>query len=195
MRKSNAEAAETRQRIVETAASEFRRHGIHATGLADLMAAAGLTHGGFYRHFASKDQLVAEACAAAVESVTEKLGETVSRHATSQKSKRTAWQAAAAGYLSTEHRDDPSGGCPFAALGEELARGDDNTRAAATKGFQKLVDFLAEQLRETRPTHAKRRALVALSAMVGAMTMSRMVTDPELSAAILRETKAYLADA
>src|SRR6266568_8860191 len=135
-----------------------------------------------------------DACAAAVEPVTEKLGETVSRHAKSQKSKRTAWQAAAAGYLSTEHRDDPSGGCPFAALGEELARGDDNTRAAATKGFQKLVDFLAEQLRETRPTLAKRRALVALSAMVGAMTMSRMVTDPELSAAILRETKAYLAD-
>src|SRR5712672_1428591 len=159
MRKSSIEAAKTRERIVTAAAAEFRQHGIAATGLADLMVAAGLTHGGFYRHFASKDQLVAEACAAAVESVTEKLGETVSRHAKSQKSKRTAWQAAAAGYLSTEHRDDPSGGCPFAALGEEFARGDDNTRAAATKGFQKLVDFLAEQLRETRPTHAKRRAL------------------------------------
>ena len=67
MRRSNQEAAETRRRIVKTAAAEFRRHGIAETGLSDVMAVAGLTHGGFYRHFASKDQLVAEACADAVD--------------------------------------------------------------------------------------------------------------------------------
>ena len=66
MRKSRIEAAKTRERIVTAAAAEFRQHGIAATGLADLMKAAGLTHGGFYRHFASKDQLVAEACSAAI---------------------------------------------------------------------------------------------------------------------------------
>jgi TetR/AcrR family transcriptional regulator, transcriptional repressor for nem operon len=69
VKRSKAEAAETRRRIVETAAREFRRNGIHATGLADLMAGAGLTQGGFYRHFQSKDQLVAEACAAAMNSI------------------------------------------------------------------------------------------------------------------------------
>jgi TetR/AcrR family transcriptional regulator, transcriptional repressor for nem operon len=71
MKKSKLEAAETRRRIVKTAAAEFRRNGIHATGLSDVMAAAGLTHGGFYRHFDSKDELVAEACAAAMELAAE----------------------------------------------------------------------------------------------------------------------------
>src|SRR5262249_36398535 len=71
MRKSKLEAAETRRRIVKTAAAEFRRKGIRSTGLSDVMATAGLTHGGFYRHFASKDELVAEACAAAMQSLDE----------------------------------------------------------------------------------------------------------------------------
>ena len=71
MKKSKLEAAETRRRIVKTASAEFRRNGIHATGLSDVMAAAGLTHGGFYRHFDSKDDLVAEACAAAMEPAAE----------------------------------------------------------------------------------------------------------------------------
>jgi TetR/AcrR family transcriptional repressor of nem operon len=73
MKRSKQETAETRKRIVETAATEFRRNGIDGTGLADLMGAAGLTHGGFYRHFDSKDHLVAESCAAAVDSVVESL--------------------------------------------------------------------------------------------------------------------------
>ena len=71
MKKSKLEAAETRRRIVKTAAAEFRRHGIHDTGLSGVMSAAGLTHGGFYRHFDSKDELVAEACAAAMEPAAE----------------------------------------------------------------------------------------------------------------------------
>src|SRR5215468_6222527 len=79
MRKSRSEAAKTRERIVTAAAAEFRQHGIAATGLADLMKAAGLTHGGFYRHFASKDQLVAEACSAAVATMNERVASSASR--------------------------------------------------------------------------------------------------------------------
>ena len=79
MRKSRTEAAKTRERIVTAAAAEFRQHGIAATGLADLMKAAGLTHGGFYRHFASKDQLVAEACSAAIATMTERVASSASR--------------------------------------------------------------------------------------------------------------------
>src|SRR5438552_9305942 len=79
MRKSRIEAAKTRERIVTAAAAEFRQHGIAATGLADLMKAAGLTHGGFYRHFASKDQLVAEASAAALATTTEQMAAIASR--------------------------------------------------------------------------------------------------------------------
>src|SRR5258708_12410593 len=71
MKRTKLEAAETRRKIVKTAAAEFRKNGINGIGLSDLMAAAGLTHGGFYRHFESKDQLVAEACGAAIESTIE----------------------------------------------------------------------------------------------------------------------------
>jgi TetR/AcrR family transcriptional repressor of nem operon len=189
MKKSKLEAAETRRRIVRTAAAEFGRNGINETGLSDLMAAAGLTHGGFYRHFGSKDQLVAEACAAGMESVVE-----TTEAAASHRPANSGLQAIAERYLSTDHRDNQSDGCPLAGLGSELARSDDSTRAAATAGFLKLVDVVARQYRRTKPDVAKARALVALSAMIGAVTMSRIVTDPKLSAAILQQTKKHLAN-
>ena len=133
MRKSKAEAAETRKRIVAAAAAEFRKNGIVATGLADLMKAAGLTHGGFYKHFESKDQLVAEACAEAGRELSEKVAA------------NTAKGSAVSSYLSTRHRDNPADGCPLAALGPELARCDEKTRAVATAGFERLVGILAGQ--------------------------------------------------
>src|SRR5713101_1351734 len=125
MRKSKQEAAETRQRIVKAAAAEFRQNGIGGTGLCELMAAAGLTHGGFYRHFDSKDQLVAEACAAGMEAE-------VGGAAACPSFGKGGVREIAASYLSTDHRDNPSGGCLLAGLGSELARSDDKTRAAAT---------------------------------------------------------------
>src|SRR4029077_1838024 len=116
LRKSKEEAAETRRRIVAAAAGEFREHGIVAPGLADLMQAAGLTHGGFYKHFESKDQVVAEACAEAARVLREKLEATPSKG------------RVLGSYLSTRHRDDPAAGCPLAALGSELARSDEKTK-------------------------------------------------------------------
>src|SRR5262245_33729460 len=176
VRKSREEAAETRKRIVQAAASEFREKGIVATGLADLMKTAGLTHGGFYKHFESKDQLVAEACAEAVKTaILERLGVAASL------------DAAATSYLSTDHRDNPATGCPLSSIGSELARCDEKTRAAATAGFLKLVEIMAGQFGKTPSTAARRRALVAVSTMIGALTMSRIVTDPQLSAQILNE--------
>jgi TetR/AcrR family transcriptional repressor of nem operon len=189
MKKSKLEAAETRRRIVKTAAAEFRRNGIRTTGLSEVMAAAGLTHGGFYRHFDSKDQLVAEACAAAMESTCE-MTEASACHGVGN----DALEAIVTRYLCTDSRDNLSEGCLFAGLGSELARGDDTIRAAATAGFLKLVDVVAKQYRRTKPAAAKARALVALSAMIGAVMMSRIVTDPELSAAILHHTKKHLLD-
>ncbi len=187
MKKSKLEAAETRRRIVKTAAAEFRRNGIHDTGLADVMAAAGLTHGGFYRHFDSKDQLVAEACAAAVESNGEATEATACKGVGND-----ALEAIVTSYLCPDHRDNLSEGCVIAALGTELARSDDKTRAVATAGFLKFVDLIAEQYRRTKPKTAKTRALVAASAMIGAVMISRIVTDPELSAAILHHTKKHV---
>jgi TetR/AcrR family transcriptional regulator, transcriptional repressor for nem operon len=177
MRKSREEAAETRKRIVTAAAGEFREHGIVATGLADLMKAAGLTHGGFYKHFESKDQVVGEACAEAVRLLIQKLEAAPSRG------------SALGSYLSTSHRDDPATGCPLAALGSELARADEKTREAATEGFLRLVDIVAGKSGEVRSEVARRRALVAVSTMIGAVTMSRVVTDAKLSAEILQEAE------
>lgn len=174
MRKSRAEAAETRGRIVTAAAGAFRAHGIVATGLADLMKAAGLTHGGFYKHFRSKDQVVAEACAEAMRTLLAQLDAAPSLG------------GAVRTYLSPRHRDDPASGCPLAALGSELARSDEKTRAAATEGFLKLVAILAEKSGAVPPAAARRRALAAVSTMIGAVTMSRVVTDAKLSAEILR---------
>jgi TetR/AcrR family transcriptional regulator, transcriptional repressor for nem operon len=188
MKKSKIETAETRRRIVKTAAAEFRRKGINRTGVNDVMAAAGLTHGGFYRHFDSKDQLVAEACAAAMGAV-EETKETSACPAVG----KDGLEAILADYLSTDHRDNPSAGCVLAGLGSELARSDDKTRAAATAGFLKVVDAFAQQYRRTKPKGAEARALVAVSAMIGAITMSRIVTDSKLSAAILRQAKKHLA--
>src|SRR6266478_7826505 len=111
MRKSKQEAAITRQRIVKAAAAEFRRNGIAGTGLADLMAAAGLTHGGFYRHFDSKDQIVAEACTAAAETLLRQLAAPVAK-----KSSRRGLKTIVEKYLSAAHRDEPADGCPIAAL-------------------------------------------------------------------------------
>jgi TetR/AcrR family transcriptional repressor of nem operon len=187
MKKSKLEAAETRRRIVKTAAAEFRRNGIHATGLSDVMAAAGLTHGGFYRHFDSKDQLVAEACAAAMEPAAENTVAPACYGAAN-----ASLESIVTSYLCPDHRDNLSEGCLIAALGSELARSDDKTRAVATAGFLKQVEVVAKQYRRTEPKAAKARALVAVTAMIGAVMMSRIVTNPELSAAILRHTKKHV---
>ena len=137
MRKSRQEAAETRKRIVRAAAREFRERGIVATGLADLMKAAGLTHGGFYKHFASKDQLVAEATVVAMDSVLEKLAA------------QPTVNSAVAGYLSTRHRDKPASGCPLAALGGELARSDMKARAAPRASILASVPLLVKRTRSS----------------------------------------------
>jgi len=188
MRKSKQEAARTRERIVEAAALEFRRNGLAGTGLSELMAAAGLTHGGFYRHFASKDQLVAEACAAALDSGVKMSAAVLSHHR-----KRNGLGALAANYLSKRHRDDRSGGCPFAALGSELVRADENTRAVVTEGLLKYANLIASQFEGMRPDVAQQRALAALSTMLGALILARIVTDPKLSALLLREATKHVA--
>lgn len=183
MRKSREEAAQTRKRIVTAASRAFRKDGVGATGLSDVMGAAGLTHGGFYKHFASKDQLVAEACAEAADALVAKLTEAAAAEP----------GGAAALYLSDWHRDNPAGGCPLAAIGSELGRADAATRTAATDGLLKLVGVVAGQLGGTPPEAARRRALAAVATMIGAITMARMVDDPALSADILTEAKRGIA--
>lgn len=187
MRKSRQEAAETRRRIVKTAAEEFRTKGISETGLSELMAAAGLTPGGFYRHFDSKGQLIAESCDHASDEAIQ-----MTREAAAESGVSDGLAAIIESYLSTEHRDNRGDGCPFAALGSELVRGEKRTRTAATQGFLRFAELIAEHMDGAKPSVARTRAMVVLSSMIGALTMARMVNDPALSVAILRHTRKHL---
>jgi len=188
MKKSRVETVETRRRIVDAAAKRLIATGIEGTGLNDLMAEVGLTRGGFYRHFASKDQLVAEACAAGLESTILQ-----AEQARDAGQHGDGFAAVVTAYLSPRHRDNRAGGCPFAGLGSELARADGNVRKAASQGFDQLTGALEALLVDRSPQEARAQAAYTLSAMVGALTMARMVEDPALSDAILNEARKQLA--
>lgn len=189
MKKSKAETAETRQKIVETASRLFRDDGIHATGLADVMTAAGLTHGGFYRHFDSKDQLVAEAFCSGSDALYDTVEAVIGT-----KTGPRALKAVVDNYLDEDHKDNPGSGCAFASMGIELARADEETRAAVSRAFVRLADAIAKHMPDKKPQAAQSDALFMLSAMIGALTMARAVNDPKLSATILRAAKTHLTD-
>jgi TetR/AcrR family transcriptional repressor of nem operon len=181
LRKSRLEAAQTREAIVAAAADLIRRTGIAEASLADMMAAAGLTHGGFYRHFRNKEHLISEALSAAGEKAIATIG---------QKMAKGGLKAAVDGYLSTSHRDSPTPICPFAALGSEMARSRKVTKAAATEVLEKLFVTLAGDAPDRE--EARGDAIVALSMMIGAMTLARIVADSDLSSEILDRAKDHL---
>lgn len=187
MKKSKAETAKTRRQIIAVAAREFRLNGIHATGLNDLMSEAGLTRGGFYRHFASKDQLITEACAKGISTIVATLED-----AAGQRAGKDGFQAIVERYVSTAHRDNVVDGCPLAAMGSELARTDETTRAAASDGFNELVEVIAGRLGHPSLATAHSDAVFALAAMIGAVTMSRIMVDHDASARILQQVKHHL---
>lgn len=185
MKKSKAETAETRMRIVETAAKAFRTQGIEATGVAEIMVAAGLTHGAFYRHFSSKEELVAEAVASSLEQLI-------------LESERWAEQGAGAAlrhaldYLSPASRDDLAQSCTFAATGSELVRAGDKTRHIASEAFKRNLDWLAPFMSAPRSDDRITAAISVLTNMIGALTMSRMVDDRALSDRILEVARERL---
>lgn len=180
LRKSNKEAAQTREAIVAAAADHIRRTGIAEASLADMMAAAGLTHGGFYRHFRNKEQLVAEALSAAGANSIAKIDRNLSKGGIN---------AAVEAYLSTPRRDSPTPICPFAALGSDIARSGNETKSAATDVLEKLFATLAES-----EVGADRRgdAIAKFSTMVGAMVLARIASGTPLSREILEHAKNHL---
>jgi len=187
VRKSRKETAKTRKRIVAAASAEFREHGIVATGLADLMKAAGLTRGGFYKHFRSKADLLREVTTASIDLKTA----TMKANAAKRPGQK-GLNAAVASYLSLDHRDRPRDGCPLAAMGVELARADGKTRAAATEGFLNYVEVLASHCDSLPPDQAKKRAIAAATTMIGALTMARVVKDAKLSESILKDAADFI---
>jgi len=183
---SQADKAASHDRIVNIAAARMRRDGVNGVGVAELMQEAGLTHGGFYRHFGSRDDLVAEAVECALAQGSERAMSAAARGG------KRAFTAVVDGYLSVAHRDRPESGCAVAGLAEDVSRADDRTRAAYGRQVKKYVDVLAGLTPSADPAADRRQAYLVLSALVGAVAMARAVDDSDLSEEILSETAAAL---
>ena len=189
MRYSATHKASTRRRIVDGASTALRARGVAGVGVADLMRQAGLTHGGFYSHFSSKDALVAEAIDAAGEQSVRNLRKVVQRAGD-----KPALKAIVDAYLSTAHRDAPERGCAFATLAGELARESPATRRALTVRLEGLLGFLGEHVPDRRGVSHRRQAMGILSCLVGALMLSRAVDDPETSGEILAAARRHLTE-
>ncbi len=169
----------THERIVGAAARAIRRSGYDGTGVADIMKKFGLTHGGFYAHFASREAMLAEAAdRAGAESVA-----TLTRIAAAappQEALRSMIRA----YLSKEHVKDAATGCPVAALGSETPRQASRVRRAATRRIKEMIDVVARYSPDQGESGASEHALVTVATMVGALVLARAVDDAKLSAAL-----------
>jgi TetR/AcrR family transcriptional repressor of nem operon len=179
MRVSREQFTENRQRILDVAAKLFREKGFEGIGVDGIMREAGLTHGGFYGHFASKADLAAQACGVA-------LGRSAERwERLARGGPDTGLAEIAQSYLTKRHRDNPGDGCVFAALGGEVARQSDAVRATLTKGAEAQLGIL-ERLADGRSKSERReQAIRTLSGLVGAMVLARLVDEPALSNEIL----------
>ena len=179
MKVSREKAAENRERILKVAARLFREKGFDGIGVADLMKSAGLTHGGFYGHFSSKEDLMAQACALALNQSLNKWRRIADRAPDNPLSAITR------SYLSTQHRDEPGRGCTLTALGSDVSRQAAPVREKITEGVRSIVEFLSGLIPAKAKAAKREKALASFAAMVGAIVLSRAVDDAELSQEIL----------
>jgi TetR/AcrR family transcriptional repressor of nem operon len=184
MKVSREQAAKNRDRIIDVAARLFRENGFDGIGVADLMKSAGMTHGGFYGHFQSKDDLAAQACRRALTRSAEKWA------ALAETMRGDRLGAIAESYLSESHRNSPGQGCALAALGPDAARQGPAVREAFTQGLQSLVDVLERTVAGRSRAARHKQALAIMAQMVGAIALARAIDDRELSTEILDATLA-----
>jgi TetR/AcrR family transcriptional regulator, transcriptional repressor for nem operon len=177
MRVSREQVAENRRTILDAACRLFRTHGFDAVTVADVMKAAGLTHGGFYGYFKSKDDLIAQ-------TLTHALAKGASADADLVRY--------AAAYLSPAHRDNVAAGCAIAALGAEAVRQPPEARAAMAAGLREQIDRFAANAPHLDAAVARRTSIGSLAAMIGGVILARLAQDPKLSDEVLEETKAWI---
>lgn len=177
MRRTTTKSKEaTHDRIVDAAARAIRRSGYNGTGVADIMKDAGLTHGGFYAHFPSREAMLAEAAdRAGSESVA--MMERIAAALPPQQALPAMMQA----YLSKEHLEGIETGCAVAALGSEMPRQAPEVRRAATRRIKEMIDLVARQSPDWGQPDAHDRALFTIATMVGALVLARAVDEPTLS--------------
>src|SRR5829696_4385342 len=166
----------THERIVAAAARAIRRSGYGGASVADIMKDAGLTHGGFYAHFPSREAMLAEAAdRAGAESVA------ASARVANAAPPDRALEALVRAYLSKEHVEGVEWGCPVAALGSEIPRQAPEVRRAATRRIKEMIDLVARQSSDWGKPGAHERALVTVATALGALVLARAVDDPKLS--------------
>lgn len=178
MKVSREQMVENRRRILQEASRLFRAHGFAAVTVADVMKAAGQTHGGFYGHFASKDALIAA---------------TIADTLASEGSAITDVEAWTDAYLSPRHRENPAFGCPMASLAGAMPHQKTEARAAMADGLSAHIDRFASSLPGDSDADRRRAAIGRWAAMVGAVVLSRAIDDAALADEVLRETRAWLA--
>jgi TetR/AcrR family transcriptional repressor of nem operon len=182
---SQKDKEKTHAAIVEIAAQKMRESGTEGPGVAEIMKAAGLTHGGFYKHFDSRDDLVAEAVEAAVTQGRDGIAE-VTRGTEDPLAAFVDW------YLSSTHRDHPGTGCAVVAFGADAARAGERVRGTYRDQVQRYI-ALMEELLGGEGEDVRRRAIAAVSEMVGALLIARAVGDEDLSEEILTAARTSVA--
>jgi TetR/AcrR family transcriptional repressor of nem operon len=179
MRVSREKAAEHREQIIDAAGMLFRSKGFGGVGVADIMKAADLTHGGFYGHFASKDDLIAQASERSMVRAAANWRKVVAE------APDNPYAALLKHYLSQRHRDDPGHGCAFAALSGDASRCGKPVRDAFAQGLEPLIDILARVIPGRSKAARRRKAIAALAELVGALVLARAVGDAALADEIL----------
>jgi TetR/AcrR family transcriptional repressor of nem operon len=175
MKVSRQQAAQHRERILEAAAQRFRERGFEGIGVADLMKEAGLTHGGFYGHFSSKEDLIAEASARALAQSLARWGKLADRASGDPLS------ALAGAYLTSRHRDKPGAGCVLAALGPDVSRQGPAVRRSVTGYVRSACDLVARLVPGKSKAARRQKAMSTWATLVGAMVIARAVDDRALS--------------
>jgi TetR/AcrR family transcriptional repressor of nem operon len=180
MRYVKGHGLQTRSRIVEEASYGLRQRGADGMSVVDLMKLAGLTHGGFYAHFDSRDALVVEAFALAMDRTIAHWRDLVKGMPREER-----FEAFVQGYLSSSHRDDRAHGCVLPALGADIARSGPKVRRTFARKFGEMIDMIARLLPEMSPKEARRAATSALATMMGPIVLARAVGDKAVSHEIL----------
>lgn len=180
MRYSKDHKTETHARIVKNASVRLRERGAASLGVAELMKEAGLTHGGFYAHFSSRDALIGEAFAHAMEQTTKRWRK---RAELAPEGKRLA--SVVNGYLTPDHRDDVGNGCALPALGAEVLRASPKTRKAFAAKLEEMIDMICAQMPAQTPKTARREAMATLATMMGTLVLARLAGTGEFSDEIL----------
>src|ERR1700739_1971662 len=167
MRYSKEHKQETHARIVRKASVRLREKGAHGIGVADLMKEAGLTHGGFYAHFDSRESLVIEAFNYAMDRANARW-----RNLAEETPPNRRLATIIEAYLSPVHRDDPGHGCAVPSLGAEIARESPKTRKAFAGKLEQMIDMMADQILDVPRKTARKQAMAALATMMGTLVLS-----------------------